>query len=83
MNLKVQLPNFGSLRDLGISCDGSKVTMTVIKRNNVPDSNLYIWNLEKDSLGYFDFEKGLNDLDEVSLVSDDENNLDEKTAYEK
>ena len=31
MNLKQQLVNFDSLRDLGISCDGNKVTMTVMK----------------------------------------------------
>jgi hypothetical protein len=36
------------------------------KQNNVPDSNLYLWNMEKDNLGYFDFQKGLNDLDEIS-----------------
>ena len=31
MNLKQKLPNFDALKDLGISCDGNKVTMTVIK----------------------------------------------------
>jgi hypothetical protein len=34
--------------------------------------------LEKDSLGYFDFEKGLNDTDEMILT-----NSEERTAYEK
>ena len=77
--MKQQLPNFGTLKDLGISCDGSKVTMTMIKRTNVPDSNLYIWNLEKDSLGFFDFEKGFNDVDEGVLFD----NPEDKTAYEK
>jgi hypothetical protein len=77
--MKQQLPNFGSLRDLGISCDGNKVTMTVIKRTEVPDSNLYIWNLEKDSFGFFDFEKGFNDIDEGYVLD----NPEENTAYEK
>lgn len=31
MNLKQQLPNFDTIRDLGISCDGNNVTMTVTK----------------------------------------------------
>ena len=31
INMKQQLPVFDSLKDLGISCDGNKVTMTVIK----------------------------------------------------
>ena len=31
MNLKQQLPNFDSIKDLGLSCDGYKVTMTVLK----------------------------------------------------
>lgn len=31
MNLKQQLPDFHVLRDIGISCDGNKVTMAVIK----------------------------------------------------
>lgn len=31
MNLKQQLPNFDTLKDLGLSCDGNKVTMTVLK----------------------------------------------------
>ena len=44
----------------------------------MPDPNLYIWNLEKDNLGYFDFEKGVNDIDEVAVTSEDD-----KTAYEK
>ena len=47
----------------------------------MPDSNLYIWNLEKDSLGYFDFQKGLNDADEILFSNT--NNQDDKTAYEK
>ena len=46
----------------------------------MPDSNLYIWNLEKDSLGYFDFDKGLNDIDEVAHINDSQ---EDKTAYEK
>jgi hypothetical protein len=36
--------------------------------------------LEKDSLGYFDFEKGLNDNDEVMFSNE---NQEEKTVYEK
>jgi intraflagellar transport protein 140 len=47
MNMKTQLPNFGTLRDLGISCDGSKVTMTVIKvaffQLHFTTSSLLIW----------------------------------------
>ena len=31
MNLKQQLPNFDTIRDLGISCDGNQVTATVTK----------------------------------------------------
>ncbi|CAF0790150.1 unnamed protein product [Brachionus calyciflorus] len=81
MNLKQKLPIFDTIKDLGISCDGNKVTMTVMKRNNDPDSNLYLWNLEKDSLGYFDFGKGFNDIDEDFLYNTD--GQDERTAYEK
>ncbi len=47
----------------------------------MPDSNLYLWNMEKDSLGYFDFQKGLNDIDEISYSSNE--NQEDKTAYEK
>jgi len=47
----------------------------------VPDSNLYIWNLEKDSFGYFDFEKGLNDIDEITFLNEEDN--EHTTAYEK
>jgi hypothetical protein len=36
--------------------------------------------MEKDSLGYFDFQRGLNDVDEISFSSNDQ---EEKTAYEK
>ena len=52
----------------------------MFQQNNIPDSNLYIWNLEKDSLGYFDFEKGFNDIDEeaLSLQSNED-----RTVYEK
>lgn len=35
INLKQQLPNFDTLRDLGISCDGNKVTMTVTKVDKI------------------------------------------------
>jgi hypothetical protein len=31
MNLKQKLPNFDTIKDLGISCDGYKVTMTILK----------------------------------------------------
>lgn len=53
---------------------------SIIKNNNTPDSNIYLWNLEKDSFGYFDFEKGLNDQDDLTLNTD---NQEFQTAYEK
>ncbi len=81
LNLKTKLPNFDAVKDLGVSCDGLKVTMTILKRDNQPDSNLYIWNIDKDSLGYFDFSKGCNDLDEESFGV--VGNEDDKTAHEK
>lgn len=31
MNLKQKLPNFDAIKDLGVSCDGYKVTMTILK----------------------------------------------------
>ena len=33
LNLKQKLPNFDAIKDLGLSCDGYKVTMTVLKVN--------------------------------------------------
>jgi intraflagellar transport protein 140 len=79
INMKQAIPLFDSIRDLGISCDGNKVTMTIMKTNNIPSSHLFIWNLEKDTLGFFDFDRGLNDLDvdlDVTLIND-------KNTYEK
>ena len=82
MNLRQKLPNFDAIKDLGVSCDGYKVTMTILKRNNQPDCNLYIWNIEKDSLGYFDFEKGFNDIDDETLLGSSAS-MEDRTAHEK
>lgn len=51
-----------------------------MKQNNIPDANIYLWSFEKDTLMYFDFEKGLNDQDEMTL---DTESQEFKTAYER
>lgn len=45
MNLKQQLPNFDTIRDLGISCDGNNVTMTVTKVRILLDGEQLLENL--------------------------------------
>lgn len=81
LSLKQKFPYIDSLKQISLSCDGNKVCITASKRDNIPDDKLYIWNLEKDSVGYFSFKSGLNDLDEITLGESSSN--DNRTAYEK
>ena len=53
MNLRELLPLFNQVKDLGISCDGSKVTMTITKvMRRRKDRNFRLKNF-KLFLNYF------------------------------
>lgn len=47
--------------------------------DGIPDSKIYIWDVDLDSLGFFDFATGLGDQEDLPIVE----NEDELTDIER
>lgn len=58
--------NFGEIIMAKCNSNGTFVALTIATESLVPDGKLYIWDLERDKLGEYDF---LN-----SAVTEDNNN---------
>lgn len=64
-NLHDLVPGFGGLLACKVNCNGTKVS-TVVKMNGVnqADSKLYFWDIDTDSLSYFNFDSGKGEQDD-------------------
>ncbi|CAH0563779.1 unnamed protein product [Brassicogethes aeneus] len=54
-NLVDSVEDFGEVIQAKTNSDGSKVAMTIAGTNLIPDGKLYIWDIERDHLTWFDF----------------------------
>ncbi|XP_053388212.1 LOW QUALITY PROTEIN: intraflagellar transport protein 140 homolog, partial [Mercenaria mercenaria] len=64
-NLHELVPGFGSLLACKVNCNGTKVSAAIkMQSGNQTDPKLYFWDIETDSLSYFNFETGKGEQDD-------------------
>ncbi|XP_048407747.2 intraflagellar transport protein 140 homolog isoform X1 [Stegostoma tigrinum] len=57
-NLAEHVPNLGSVASVKCSSNGNNVSVLINRVNGTPDSKVFFYDVEMDTLNYFDFETG-------------------------
>ncbi|XP_062330983.1 intraflagellar transport protein 140 homolog isoform X2 [Osmerus eperlanus] len=57
-NLGEQIPNLGALRSVKCNANGNQVSILVTQVNGRPDNKVYFYDVEMDTVTYFDFFTG-------------------------
>ena len=66
--LSEHITNFGEVISAHVNSNASRVSVLVAHTNLIPDPKLYIWDVENDSILYFNFSSGKNDQDDSCSV---------------
>ncbi|XP_043233356.1 intraflagellar transport protein 140 homolog [Amphibalanus amphitrite] len=56
--------DFGELIQCRVNCKGTKVSCLVAQSSLLPDPKVYIWDVDTDSVSYFNFSSGREDEDD-------------------
>ncbi|KAK7788798.1 hypothetical protein R5R35_010909 [Gryllus longicercus] len=64
-NLEEDISDFGEIISACCNSKGTKVSITIAKSNFVPDTRLYLWDIETDTLSFFNFASGKMDKEEA------------------
>ena len=69
INIREKISDFHSLEDVQMNCNGSFVSVTLrpINKPDIIDPKLYIYEVEKSVLRYFNFASGRDDSDDISV----------------
>ena len=57
-NLSDAIKDLGEIISARVNSTGTKVSISVAQTSLVPDSKLYIWDTETDTITYFNFASG-------------------------
>nr|CAD7263176.1 unnamed protein product [Timema shepardi] len=60
-NLEEAVSDFGEVISASCNSNGTKVSISIAKSNFLPDTKLFLWDIESDSLQYFNFSTGRMD----------------------
>lgn len=71
-NLAEFAPGFRSIVSLKCNANGSRVSILVNKAEGTPDSKMYFYDVEMDTMSFFDFWSGRTDGVEASSLSGQE-----------
>ena len=66
--LSEHITNFGEVISAKCNSNATKVSILVAHSNLIPDPKLYVWDVENDSILYFNFSSGKNDQDDSCSV---------------
>ncbi len=69
INVREKIGDFANLEDVQMNCNGSFVSITIrpLSDPSTIDPKLYIYEIEKDCLRYFNFASGQNDSEDTSV----------------
>lgn len=65
-NLADIVPGFGMILSAKVSCSGNRVSILVKTAEGQPDPKLYFWDVEMDTVQYFNFETGRGEQDDYA-----------------
>eukprot|EP00058_Branchiostoma_floridae_P021724 XP_002607214.1 hypothetical protein BRAFLDRAFT_118626 [Branchiostoma floridae] len=69
-NLGEVIPELGAIVSVKSNCNGSKVAVLIKKTQGQLDSRLWIYDVELDSVQYFDLATGMGELDELTSAQE-------------
>ena len=69
LNIKEKIGDFSRVQDVQMNCNATflSVTLRPPQNSGIIDPKLYIYEIEKDTLRYFNFAAGQNDADDISV----------------
>ena len=69
INIREKISDFQTLEDVQMNCNGTMVSVTLrpLNKPETIDPKLYIYDIEKNILKYFNFASGRNDTDDISV----------------
>ncbi|XP_064637216.1 intraflagellar transport protein 140 homolog [Lineus longissimus] len=72
-NLHDVIPGFGRIESVRVNSTGNRVSIIASNPDGSPDPKLYIWDVELDTLQFFNFESGKGEQDDFDTqTADDE-----------
>ncbi|PIK61717.1 putative intraflagellar transport protein [Apostichopus japonicus] len=71
-NMADLIPKIGDILMAKINSNGTKVAFICEQADGIPDSKVYIWDVDLDSLGFFDFATGLGDQEDIPVVENED-----------
>ncbi|GFO12432.1 intraflagellar transport protein 140 homolog, partial [Plakobranchus ocellatus] len=63
-NLADVIPGFGAVVSAKVNCAGNRVSVQAITYEGKPDHRMYFWDVELDTVQYFNFETGRGEQDD-------------------
>ncbi|XP_051876987.1 intraflagellar transport protein 140 homolog isoform X1 [Pristis pectinata] len=75
-NLAEHIPNLGSITSVKCSSNGNNVSILITKANGSPDSRVFFYDVEMDTLHHFDFEIGKPSNENCSMPRLEESDIE-------
>ncbi|XP_069761379.1 intraflagellar transport protein 140 homolog isoform X2 [Narcine bancroftii] len=75
-NLAEYIPDLGSIMSLKCSSNGNNVSILIKKVNGSPDSRVFFYDVEMDTINHFDFEIGKPSSENCSMPRLEESNME-------
>ncbi|ESO81986.1 hypothetical protein LOTGIDRAFT_223604 [Lottia gigantea] len=66
------IPGFGTILSAKCNCTGNRVSVLIQNTDKYTDPKLYFWDVENDTVQYFNFETGRGEQDDYTATSDGE-----------
>ncbi|GFS01827.1 intraflagellar transport protein 140 homolog [Elysia marginata] len=63
-NLADVIPGFGAVVSAKVNCAGNRVSIQAVTSEGKPDHRMYFWDVELDTVQYFNFETGRGEQDD-------------------
>ncbi|XP_072337471.1 LOW QUALITY PROTEIN: intraflagellar transport protein 140 homolog [Scyliorhinus torazame] len=75
-NLVEHVPNLGGITSVKCSSNGNNVSILINRLNGTPDSRVFFYDVEMDTLNYFDFETGRPSSESCSIPRVEEGEME-------
>uniref|UniRef100_UPI00398F7C73 intraflagellar transport protein 140 homolog n=1 Tax=Pristiophorus japonicus TaxID=55135 RepID=UPI00398F7C73 len=79
-NLAEHVPNQGSITSVKCSSNGNNVSILIHRANGTPDSRVFFYDVEMDTLNYFDFESGQSSSEGCSMPRVEEGDMEKERS---
>ncbi|KAK7111421.1 intraflagellar transport protein 140 homolog [Littorina saxatilis] len=77
-NLSEIIPGFGTIISAKVCSNGSRVSILIKSNDRNPDPKLYFWDVELDTVQYFNFESGRGEQDDYATTTGEDEAEEDK-----